>query len=549
MHLRVRVIAVATLLSLSAVTRAGENYAFLVAAGNYDKKELNPLKYSCADVIRFRDALVQAGVKEENIVVMHDGEPRLPARYLPEAKKIREELALLLAQLEKDDSLIVALAGHGVQFEGERRSYFCPADARLAERETLIALDEIYQQIDECAATRKLLLVDACRNDPQSELSRSRPTVKLESVTRPQDEPVPQGIIALFSCREGQRSFEHPDLKHGLFFHSILEGWQGAADADRNGKLTLDELAVYSKVKTQTLARQEFKASQIPQQKGEFSGVWVLRELGAGRSIPYDPKVHRKLPAGLRAKAATGADASGWPIEVVSERDGAEMVLVPPGSFTMGSNDKPEDGPQHEVTLRAYYIDKFEVTNGRYKIFVEQQGNRTNTQWQLGADRKGIGGKQDHPVVSLDWEDAQAFCRWAGKQLPTEAQWERAARGSGTGPFPWGDSVARGRCNAYGASDGFESTAPVGKFSLGASQTGCHDMAGNAAEWCRDWFGPYTRGPVTDPTGPASGKERVLRGGSWEDDDEFLFVTSRMPSRPELRSKGFGVRCVFELRD
>jgi formylglycine-generating enzyme required for sulfatase activity len=542
-------LAAGALIVPGAHVQAGQNYAFLVAAGNYDKKELNSLRFSCDDVITFRDALVQAGFKNENIVLMHDGEPRLPARYLPEANKIREELRLLLALVEKDDSLIVALAGHGVQFEGEKRSYFCPADAKLADRDTLIALDEIYQQLDECQATRKLLLVDACRNDPQSELSRSRPTVKLESVTRPQEESVPQGIVALFSCREGQRSFEHPDLKHGLFFHSILEGWRGAADTDRNGKLTLDELASFSKLQTQNLARQEFRASQIPQQKGEFSGVWVLREFGAGRSIPYDPKVHRKLPAGLRPKSATGADSSGWPMEVVSETDGAEMVLVPAGSFQMGTNDKTEDGPQHTVTLRAYYIDKFEVTNGRFKVFVEQAKYRANTQWQLGADRKGIAGKTDHPAVWINWGDAQAFSRWAGKQLPTEAQWERAGRGTGDGPYPWGDSLARGRCNAYGPADGFESTAPVGKFVQGASSVGCNDMAGNVAEWCRDWYGAYPHGPATDPTGPASGKERVIRGGSWEDDDEFLFVTSRIPSRPDLRSKGFGFRCVFELTD
>jgi formylglycine-generating enzyme required for sulfatase activity len=97
--------------------------------------------------------------------------------------------------------------------------------------------------------------------------------------------------------------------------------------------------------------------------------------------------------------------------------------------------------------------------------------------------------------------------------------------------------------------DGFEGAAPVGKFPQGVSPFGCHDMAGNAAEWCRDWFGAYPNGVVTNPSGPGAGKERVLRGGSWEDDDEFLFVTNRMPSRPELRSKGFGFRCVLELTD
>lgn len=533
----------------AALAESGHDYAFLVAASNYDKKELNSLKFSCSDVIAFRDALIQAGYKSENIVLMHDAEPRLPPRYLPEARKIREELKLLLAQVEEDDSLLIALAGHGVQFEGEKTSYFCPADAKLADRETLISLDEIYKLLDECPATRKLLLVDACRNDPQSELSRSRPTVKLESVTRPQAEPVPKGIMALFSCSAGQKSYELPELKHGIFFNSILEGWNGEADVNRDGKLTLAELANFAKTQTQTIARRDLQASQIPHQKIDFEGEWVLRELGRARTTAYDPTRHRKLPAGLKHKSSTGADASGWPMEVSSEKDGVEMVFVPSGPFQMGS-DRPDDGPVHEVKLRAYYIDKFEVTNARFKNFVDRAGYRDNTQWSQGADRKGITSKMDHPVVWINWDDAQAFAKWAGKQLPTEVQWERAARGTGDGPFPWGDTLPLGRCNMLGPSDGFEFTSPAGKFPKGASPVGCFDLAGNAAEWCRDWHAkPYASGTATNPAGPATGKLRVIRGGCWLDDDEFLYVTQRMADLPNKRADGYGFRCVWELTD
>ncbi len=542
------IIAILVVATVSPVTRAGENYAFLVAAGNYDKKELNPLKYSCADVIAFRDSLLQAGFKREHIVLMHDGEPRLEPRYLPEAKKINEEFGLLLGQVEEDDSIIVALAGHGVQFEGEKTNYFCPTDAKLGDRTTLIELDKIFELLKSCPATRKLLLVDACRNDPQSELSRSRQTVKLESVTRPNVEAVPEGIVALFSCRERQKSFEHPELKHGLFFHSILEGWKGTADTDRDGRLTLDELTSFAKLETQNLARLDFKVDQNPQQRGEFSGVWVLREFTPGRNIPYDPKVHRKPPGGLKPKSGTAADASGWPLDVIWEKDGAEMVLVPAGSFIMGSN-RPNESPAHEVKLRAFYIDKFEVTNARFKNFVEAARYTANPQWLQGPDRKGIADKMDHPVVWVSWEDAQAYIVWAGKKLPTEAQWERAARGNTEGPFPWGDTLPLGRCNAFGDSDGFETTAPVGKFPKGASAFGCLDMAGNAAEWCRNWHAPYSTGSAIDPGGPATGTSRVQRGGSWRDEDEFLFATHRMGDAPNKRSSGYGFRCVVELSD
>ncbi|GEM_PF-291908 len=490
--------------------------------------------------------LVAAGFKPDNIVLMHDAEPRLPPRYLPEAKKIREELQLLLAQVEDDDSLVVALAGHGVQFKGEKRSFFCPVDAKLDEKETLIALDDVYRLLEKCPATRKLMLVDACRNDPVSELARSRPTVDLESVTRPQTEPVPEGLVALFSCREGQKSFEHPDLKHGIFFHSVLQGWNGAADANRDGQLTLDELAGYAKLETQNIARRDFRTLQNPHQSGDFSGVWVLREFGRSRGVPYDPSVHRRLPLGLRAKPGATADASGWPMEVVSAKDSAEMVFVPPGRFQMGTNERPDDGPIHEVQLGPYYIDKFEVTNRQFRLFAEETKFAGNSQWLRGADQNGVAGKDDHPVVWVSWDDAAAYARWSGKQLPTEAQWERAARHP-DGPFPWGDALPRTRCNAFGPSDGFPLTAPVGKFAMGVSPVGCFDLAGNVAEWCRDWRGPYPTKSVVHPTGPPTGTHRVLRGGSWDDDDDFLFTTSRLEDAPTRRADRFGFRCVFEL--
>jgi tetratricopeptide (TPR) repeat protein len=254
----------------------GQNYAFLVSCADYEKKELRPLKYTQNDIAELYQALLDAGFRQQNIVVMHDQQER---RLQPEAKHIRRHLNLLLARVGRQDSLIVALAGHGVQFRGETKSFFCPVDAELTDRSTLISLDEIYQQLDRCQAQRKLLLVDACRNDPQSELSRSRAEVELESVTRPQDETVPGGIVALFSCSAGQRSFEYPDLKHGIFFYHVLEALKGAADANGDGKVTLDELTAYAKQNTQAFAHLKLESRQIPQQKGEFSGVWVLREI------------------------------------------------------------------------------------------------------------------------------------------------------------------------------------------------------------------------------------------------------------------------------
>jgi hypothetical protein len=210
------------------------------------------------------------------MVLMHDRQSR---NLMPEAKKIREQFDLLLARVDQRSTLIVALSGHGIQFESSGTNYFCPLDARLTEPETLIALDEIYKSLQACPAERKLLLVDACRNDPQSSLAKSRAVVDLKTLSRPQEEAVPSGIVALFSCSAGQQSYEHPDLKHGVFFHQLLQGWKGAADANKDSAVTLDEVLSYTKLKTEAFAHLELGSKQIPHLKGDFSGTWILKEL------------------------------------------------------------------------------------------------------------------------------------------------------------------------------------------------------------------------------------------------------------------------------
>ena len=249
----------------------GDQYAFLVGCSEYDAKELRPLEFTRHDVADFADVLKKSGWRDDHIVLLHD---KRPARWQPEGKKIREELGLLLAGLGPDDSVVVALSGHGIQFKGEKKAYFCPIDARLEDRDTLVSLEEVYRQLGECKAGRKLLLVDACRNDPQSKIGKGGQKVDLESVTRPQGEAVPKGIVALFSCDEGQESFEDPDLGHGIFFYHVLQGWKGAAGAA--GAVTLDALSGYVRRETTTYARVHLKAVQSPVQKGEFSGEWLL---------------------------------------------------------------------------------------------------------------------------------------------------------------------------------------------------------------------------------------------------------------------------------
>jgi len=232
------------------------------------------------------------------------------------------------------------------------------------------------------------------------------------------------------------------------------------------------------------------------------------------------------------------------------------MVYIPAGNFIMGSSSGgSNEKPQHNVYLDAYFIDQYEVTNSEYYIFWEATG-KTHTPGGSWADI--AVEKPDHPVVYVSWEDAQAYAEWAGKRLPTEAEWEKAARGTDARIYPWGDdfnmdiggATVHANYGDGGSVDGYNGTSPVGSFPTGAGIYGCSDMAGNVWEWVADWYDSayYSKSPVNNPLGPGSGTYRVLRGGSWSYGTNYLRCASRYyntPTAPELLRCGF--RCAQDV--
>ena len=222
-------------------------------------------------------------------------------------------------------------------------------------------------------------------------------------------------------------------------------------------------------------------------------------------------------------------DLKGWPGSIarilrevsmrsclrVNRRDGSVLARVPAGAFEMGEG-KGSDEPKHRVELGEYWIGVYAVTNGQYAAFLEATGK---------SPASPSSSASSHPVVNVSWDDARAYCRWAGGDLPTEAQWEKASRWTGSYPnvYPWGNAWDAENCNNWydhnAAGGGYQryQTAPVGSYPSGASPYGLQDMAGNVWEWCRDWYSSsyYSVSPSTDPQGPSSGSCRVLRGGSW----------------------------------
>ena len=276
------------------------------------------------------------------------------------------------------------------------------------------------------------------------------------------------------------------------------------------------------------------------------------------------------------------------------EKDQGTMLYVTAGQFEMGIKDEQikyvltlcqeynQDcnyevsselsRPTHRVALHGYWIDQYEITNAQFAAFLNDQGNQieSGASWlsidnphsliKLANDSfQPKEGFAEHPVIEVTWYGATAYCEWAGGRLPTEAEWEYAARGPESLIFPWGNTFDLTRLNFCdtncekfwktedydtGYSDGFPMTAPVGSYPDGASWCGSMDMAGNVWEWVADWMGPYNIFPQTDPTGPESGTIKVIKGGAWCNAPTVFVSSYRWNYAPLGSGFNLGFRCV-----
>jgi formylglycine-generating enzyme len=280
------------------------------------------------------------------------------------------------------------------------------------------------------------------------------------------------------------------------------------------------------------------------------------------------------------------------------------MVRLDGGPFLMGTDDSlgyeaDGEGPIHRVTLRPFLIEAETVTNARFRQFVAETGHVTAAEqfgWSFvfggllpdefedtrgvaqapwwrqvyGADwshpdgpQSDLADRDEHPVVHVSWDDAQAYCAWAGTRLPTEAEWEYAARGGlEQHRFPWGDDLEPGgehRMNVWQGSfpaentraDGWYGTAPVTEYP--PNGYGLHNMTGNVWEWCADWFAPefYAASPPADPVGPPDGTHRVMRGGSYLCHESYCNryrVAARSGNTPDTSTGNLGFRCVQDVQ-
>lgn len=232
-------------------------------------------------------------------------------------------------------------------------------------------------------------------------------------------------------------------------------------------------------------------------------------------------------------------------LAVVSE---TPMAEIPDGLFAMGSDGTQaleDERPRHQVWLPVFFLDLHEVTTAQYAAFLDATGRPAPWLWET----VNVSKHRDRPVIGVDWHDADAYCRWKGKRLPTEAEWEKAARGTDGRLYPWGNQLPnKERANfALGARFSYSQVLmPVQAYEAGRSPFGVYNMAGNVWEWVQDWYATsyYESAPERSPQGPELGQFKVLRGGSWSDLPKYLLTYGRFKLLPETRNSYTGFRCA-----
>ena len=510
--------------------KPGRKYALLVGVQKYDGTGMSNLRYCENDVSRLAEVLRGEGYGYRRVVLLTRTEAQKNIDrddILPTAENIREQLHALLEGCKAEDTILLGFAGHGVQLKKDGKFYFCPAKCNIDKPETLVSLDAIYDELKGCKAQAKILLVDACRNDP---LDRRGEDDRLSSVTRPLIPDPPGGTVALFSCSKGQVARENEKLGHGYLFKFLIQGMEGDRQVvnARTGEVGWAKLAAYVADEVRDQVKEDYgpKGLQTPEIKGESRGL-VLGRVAGDKGNEF---LESKTLPGLKLK----------------------RIVAKGKSFTMGSpeseKDRFESETQHEVRFsQDYYLGVTHVTRGQFAAFAK------DTDFKGGKwDDPGFEQSGDHPVVNVSWEDAQLYCKWLSKKdgrkyrLPTESEWEYACRAGTQTTYSFGnDEEKLGDYAWYSANSG-KRTHPVAKTKPNA--WGLYDMHGNALQWCEDRFGDYPRGEVSDPPGREVGPGRVYRGASWDFPPQFCRSSLRLWNVPTCRGNELGFRLAVSVR-
>jgi formylglycine-generating enzyme required for sulfatase activity len=542
----------------------------------------------------------------------------------------------LVDRVGENDRVLIFYSGHGetkTAKGGRTQGYLLPVGGKQEElARTAISMGRIRELADALPSKHVLFLVDVCYGGIAGTQFKSLPKYTeeyLKAITRE------RGRQLIAAGGPEQQALEGPEWGHSVFTYYLLEGLEkGNADLNSDGIIPASELFAY--LDSRVFAAAQMKGhTQKPElwalaaEKGEFvffastkgkaGALSGASGPGGGGATPepqpsaalsqaeQELKVLEEqerqvaeqqrlteIQAQIEEKKKKIEVARARPFEAprqtgreIEGKDGAKMLLIPAGDFMMGSTKgEADEKPVHRVSLDAFYLDKYEVTNKLFQKFARETGYETAAEkegkaWAYVQDdtwtevsganwRKPEGGetvfvsnREEHPVVSVSWYDAEAYCRWAGKRLPTEAEFEYANRGGTQATYWWGNGNPGSRRVANiadmtnkqrfpgrpwpimeGYDDGYGRTAPVGSFE--PNPFGLYDTTGNALEWTADWYGKeyYERSPSRNPTGPSSGEYRVLRGGSWSSRPPYVRSAFRGFNAPAGRDDVDGFRCA-----
>lgn len=492
---------------------------------------------------------------------------------------ILRTLGEVLRRAQPEDLVIISLAMHGLLDPSGQDLYFLTheADPNFPE-DNGISRHDLLRQIDRSKAKKIVLLLDACHTGAFGSSGslvamRAASTVDINRLLNAMGQ-AQAGLAVLTSSSAAEQSQEGDNFcgGHGAFTCALLTGLQGEADSNRNGLVELRELYDY----TYRAVKHSTNGYQNPAIEGRYdnglplaftANIGVAQDALAQPQEPEDGSSSKEMALILqelqnlkkrldeapptqtappRLEAKISPDLPKRLTKEIPTGDGVPMVFVPEGEFFMGSHEGARnEQPRHLVQLRAFYIDKYEVTTSRYGQFLAATSRRAPLHWPPSSPEE-FGNR---PVIGVTWNDADAYCHWAGKRLPTEAEWEKAARGTEGWKFPWGNESATVRHAHFDQCctwHGYSTVTAVGNFERGMSPYGAFDMAGNVWEWTADWYsdGYYRNSPTLNPTGPADGNAKVVRGGGWLSQPEMMQTTTRSWYTPDSQKDYIGFRCA-----
>ncbi len=525
-------------LSAAAFAQDAKRYAVLVGVEDYAHESLRSpkLKYPIEDVTEFGALLKEYGYE---VVLLTDDEGAKNPDLVPNRKNIEAACQKALDGAGRSDTVLLAFAGHGVQFAGDKDAYFCPQDAKpFAEKKaTLVSLEKLNGELKSSFAGVKLILVDACRNDPDP--TRGRGGVDADNAP-----PPPKGVMALFSCAAGQKAFENDALKHGVFFHYVIEGLKSEDLREATGEMKFSRLSsfVCDNVPTKVLEITKDR-EQSPNLKTDV----------AGRSPILLPK-----RSGNTFKAGDVREFTDLKIK---------FCYCPPGKFLMGSprdekrrNENEDDtegegGSSVEVTLtKGFWLGQTEVTQQEW---FEVMGTRP---WrkEAGAPQEFAKEGDDYAANYVSYEDAMTYCnklterersggRLKGSErytLPTEAQWEYACRAGTKTRFSFGDDESR--LDEYAWFDGnawnIGETHPPRVGQKKPNPWGLRDIHGSVSEWCMDSLQEKLEGGRDPHISGGTSKAFVWRGGAFDGFPMTLRSAYRGRGLPADRVGSIGLR-------